>query len=49
MVITTFLVIDKTNQVGFFEETFLETTINLDVVFGILFLFLSGVDVDFLG
>ena len=39
---------DKVNQVRFFEETFLMANVSPEVVFGMLFLTLSGADVDFL-
>ena len=48
MVVTAFLVTNKANQVIFFEETFLMANISLKIVLGILFLTLSGADVDFL-
>ena len=49
IVVAAFLVTDKVNRVRFFEETFLVANIHLKVVFRILFLILSDVDVDFLG
>ena len=49
MVVTAFSMIDKANWVKFFEKTFLVANIGLEVVFVILFLTLSGVDVDFSG
>ena len=49
MLVTAFSVTDKVNQVKFFEETFLVANVSLKVVFGILFLTLSSVDIDFLG
>ena len=49
MVVATFSVVDKVNQVRFFEETFLVANVSTEVVFGILFLTLSGADIDFLG
>ena len=48
MVVTAFLVKNKTNQVRFFEETFLVTNISPEVVFGMFFFILSGTDIDFL-
>ena len=48
MVVAAFLVIDKANQVRFFEGTFLVANVSSEVVFKILFLNLSGADVDFL-
>ena len=49
MVVVAFLIENKTNRVRFFEETFLMANISPEVVFGILFLTLSSVDVDFSG
>ena len=49
MVIAAFSVVDKANRVRFFEETFLVANISLEVVLGMLFLTLSGTDVDFSG
>ena len=48
MVVANFLMIDKANQVIFFEEIFLIANISLEVVFVILFLILSSANVDFL-
>ena len=48
MVVTAFSVIDKANWIRFFEETFLVANVCLEVVLGILFLTLSGANVDFL-
>ena len=48
MVITVFLMMDKTNQVKFFKKTFLVANDSSEIVLGISFLTLSGVDVDFL-
>ena len=49
MVVTAFSVTDKANRVRFFEETFLVANISLEVVLGMLFLTLSGADVNFSG
>ena len=49
MVVVAFLVTDKTNPVTFFEKTLLVANVSPKVVFGMLFLTLSGTDVDFLG
>ena len=49
MVVITFLVTDKANQVRFFEKTFLLVNISPEIVFGMPFLTLSGADVDFFG
>ena len=48
-VVAAFLVTDKANQVRFFEKTFLVANISPEVVFGMLFLILSGANVNFLG
>ena len=49
IVVAAFLVKDKANRVRFFEKTFLVANVSLEVVFKMLFLILSGADVDFLG
>ena len=49
MVVATFSVVDKANQVKFFEETFLVTNVSPEVVLGMPFVTLSGANVDFLG
>ena len=49
MVVAAFLVVDKANQVKFFEKTFLLANVSLKVVFGMFFLTLSSIDVDFSG
>ena len=46
MVIAAFSVIDKRNQIIFFEKTFLVTNINPEVIFDILFFTLSKADVN---
>ena len=48
MVIATFLVTDKANQVRFFEETFLVANISPKVIFGMPFLTLNSTNIDFL-
>ena len=45
--IAAFSVVDKANQVRFFEMTFLVANVSLKVVLGMLFLILSSADVDF--
>ena len=40
---------DKANRVRFFEKIFLVANVSPEVVFGMLFLTLSGADVNFLG
>ena len=47
MVVAAFWVTDQANRVRFFEEIFLVANISLDMVFGIFFLTLSNVDIDF--
>ena len=49
MVVTAFSIMDKTNQVRFFEKTFVVANISLEVVLGMSFLILSNADVDFSG
>ena len=49
MVVTVFSVMDKTNWVRFFEETFLMANISPKIVLGLSLLTLSGADVNFLG
>ena len=48
IVVIAFLVTNKAYQVRFFKETILVANISLKVVFGILFLILSGANIDFL-
>ena len=49
MVVAAFSVEDRANRVRFFEETFLVANVSPEVVFGMPFLTLSNVDVDFSG
>ena len=49
MIVTTFSVVDKANWVRFFKETFLIANVSPEVVFGMLFCTLSGVNIDFSG
>ena len=49
IIIAAFSVEDKVNRVRFFEETFLVANVSPKVVLEMLFLTLSGTDVDFLG
>ena len=49
IVVVAFSVTDKANWVRFLEETFLVANVSLEVVFEILFLTLSGANVNFLG
>ena len=46
IVITVFLMIDKTNWVKFFEKTFLVANVSPKVVFEMPFYILTGVDID---
>lgn len=48
IVVVAFLVTDKANQIKFFADIFLMANVNSKIVFKILFLNLSGVDIDFL-
>ena len=48
IVVAAFLVMDKTNRVRFFEKTFLIVKVSPKIVFEMLFLILSGADIDFL-
>ena len=49
MVVVAFSMMNKVNQLRFFKETFLMANVSLEVVLGMLFLTLSGANVDFLG
>ena len=49
MVVAAFSVVNKANQVKFFEEIFLVANVSPEVVLRMLFLTLSGADVDFSG
>ena len=49
MVVAAFSVEDKTNQIRFFEETFLVANVSPEVVLGMPFLTLIGANIDFLG
>ena len=49
MVVTAFSVTDQANRVIFFEKTFLMANVGPEIVLGMLFLTLSGADIDFLG
>ena len=48
IVVATFSVMDKANRVRFLEKTFLMANISPEVVFGILFLILIDMNIDFL-
>lgn len=49
IVVAVFSVMDIANQVKLFEKTFLIVNVSPKLVFEMLFLTLSGVNVDFLG
>ena len=49
IVVAAFLMVDKANQVKFFEVTFLMANVSPEVVLGMAFLTLSGADDDFSG
>ena len=49
IVVTAFSVMDKANQIRFFEENFLVANVSLEVVLRIFFLTLSCANVDFSG
>ena len=49
MIVAAFSVVDKANQVRFFEKTFLMANVSPKVVFGIFFLTLSSTNIDFSG
>ena len=49
IVVATFSITDKANQVRFFEKIFLVANISLKVVLGMFFLTLSDENIDFLG
>ena len=48
MLLAVFSMTDKTNQVRFFEKTFLMANVNPKIVFEISFLILGSINVDFL-
>ena len=48
MMVMAFSVTDQADKVRFFEEIFLVANVSPDVVLGMLFLTLNGVDIDFL-
>ena len=49
IVVAVFLMMDKANQVRFFEEIFLVANFSPKIVFGMSFLTLSGANIDFSG
>ena len=48
IVVAAFSMINKANQIRFFEKTFLIADVSLEVVFEISFFTLSDADIDFL-
>lgn len=48
MVVFTFFIIDKNDKVKFFEKNFLFGNVKLDVIFGMLFLTISNIDINFI-
>ena len=48
MIVAAFLVMDKADWVRFFKKTFLVANVSPKVVFGMLFLTLSGADINIL-
>ena len=48
IVVAAFSITDKANWVKFFEKIFLVANVSLEVVFGMFFLTLSNIDIDFL-
>ena len=48
MVVAAFSIINKANWVKFFKKIFLVANISLEVVFGMFFLILSSINIDFL-
>ena len=49
MVVAVFSVVDRANQVRFFEKTFLVANVSPEVVYGMSFITLSSTDIDFSG
>ena len=49
IIVTAFSMTNKANRVRFFEKTFIKVNVGPEVVFGMLFLILSGADIDILG
>ena len=49
IIVMAFLVINKANEIRFFEKIFLMANISLKLVFRIFFLNLSNANIDFLG
>ena len=47
IVVSNFSMSDKDEKERFFEESFLLADVNLNVIFGIFFLIMSNVDIDF--
>ena len=49
IVVAAFSVVEKANQIRFFQETFLVANVSPEIVFGMSFFILSGADIDFSG
>ena len=47
IVVAIFSITDKVNQVRFYKKTFLVANVNLEIVFRMLFLTLSSINIDF--
>ncbi len=47
IIVSTFSILDKDGRERIFEESFQLTDMNLDIVFGMSFLIMSNVDIDF--
>ena len=47
IVVAAFSMVDKINRVRFFEKTFMMANVSPEIVFGMFFLTLSSIDVDF--
>ena len=47
MVVSNFFILNKDNKVRFFEKSFLLANIKPNVVFGILFLTISNININF--
>ena len=47
MIVSTFFVLNKDSKKKFFEKSFLLTNIKPDIIFEMLFLIMSKIDIDF--
>ena len=48
ILVSTFSILDKDNKIRFFKKSFLLAKVKPDIVFGILFLTINNVNVDFI-